>query len=195
MPSAVDPRPSGPPGFFTGGPGLSGASDAFGAFGAPVASAVGLPLRRSASCLLLVTATAVIVIGTFLPWLTSGEIPRNSYQVADALTRFRLIDSRLLSAVVNIWPLIGPVLTVPLILLAFRWWRAAGLVATALGLLGAAASVTTLVVVGHRSRLGIHLQDTGPLTVAVGSALLAIAGGLLMIGGRDHQLYWSRAGR
>lgn len=156
---------------------------------------VGLPLRRSASCLLLVTAIAMVVIGTFLPWLTSGDIPRNSYQLAGALTRFRVIDSGALSAVVTIWPLIGPVLMVPPILLAVRCWRAAGLVAGVLGLLGAAASVTTLIVVGHRSRLGIQLQDTGPLTVAVGSALLAIAGGLLMVRGRDVLLHWSRTGR
>lgn len=141
------------------------------------------------------TAIAVIVIGTFLPWLTSGQIPRNSYQVAGALTRFRLIESGLLSAVVSVWPLIGPVVMVPLILLALRWWRAAGLVAAILGLLGAAASVTTLIVVGNRSRLGIQIQDTGPLTVAVGCALLAIAGGLLMLRGHDVLLHWAHTGR
>lgn len=140
---------------------------------------------------MLLVAIAVSVAGMFLPWLTSGSVARDSYQAVGALQRFQIVDAGPVLVVIGAWPYFGPALMVPLLLAAFRCWRSAAVVAIALGVLGLAAVITTLVVVGGRSRLGIQLASIGPATVGCGSLLLAVAGILLLLPDRfDVRVSW-----
>lgn len=152
-----------------------------------------MPVIRTAAVLVLLVGLTLTIIGTFLPWLISGSVTRNSYQLAGALQQFRVVDSRLMDTVVAGWAFLGPILLVPTVLLALRMWRTAAGLSVGVGLLVAAAAVTTLVVVGSKSRFGIRLADAGPLTVACGSALIIVAGLLLLFSGRrDVRMVWSR---
>jgi hypothetical protein len=147
---------------------------------------------RAAAVLVLLVGLTVTIIGTFLPWLISGSVTRNSYQLAAALEQFRLVDSWLMGAAITAWVSLGPILLVPTLLLAVRMWRTAAGVCVALGLVMAGAAITTLVVVGGKERLGIRLADAGPLAVACGSALTIVAGLLLLLSARrDIRMVWS----
>lgn len=147
---------------------------------------------RAAAVLVLLVGLTVTIVGTFLPWLISGAVTRNSYQLAAALQQFRLVDSALMDAAIASWVFLGPVLLVPTLLLAFRMWRTAAGVSVVLGLAMAGAVITTLIVVGGKERLGVRLADAGPMTVACGSALTVAAGLLLLRSGRrDVRVVWS----
>ncbi|MDQ2846050.1 MAG: hypothetical protein M3Y77_06810 [Actinomycetota bacterium] len=150
-------------------------------FDAAPAGPVGLPLIRAAAVTTLLVAITVCIAGTFAPWLRSGSVARNSYQLVGALERFQIVDSGAVVAAVGGWPYFGPALMAPLLLVAFRCWRWAAAVAILLGILGLAAAMTALVVVGGTSHFGIELASIGPETVGCGSALLIVAGALLLL--------------
>ncbi|MGI8418545.1 MAG: hypothetical protein ACR2P2_20575 [Nakamurella sp.] len=154
-----------------------------------------MPVIRAAAIATLLVAITVCVAGMFSPWLMSGSVVRNSYQVIGALQRFRIIDNGLAMAALGGWPYLGPALMVPMLLVAFRCWRTAAAAAVVLGLLGISAAVTALVVVGGTSHFGIQLASIGPETVGCGSALLIVAGALLPMPDRlDVRVSWHRAG-
>lgn len=155
-------------------------SPASRSFDAASAGPVGLPLIRAAAVTTLLVAIAVCVAGTFAPWLMSGAVARNSYQLVGALQHFQILDSGAVVAAVGGWQYLGPALMVPLLLVAFRCWRWAAAVAILLGMLGSAAAITALVVGGTR-HFGIELASIGPETVGCGSALLIVAGALLLL--------------
>ena len=120
------------------------------------------------------------VAGSFLPWLRSGDINRNSYQLSGVADRLNLAGSGLWSRLVDLWPLLGPLCLIPLVIAAFRWWKAT---AAAAVVLGAALITATLEIQSHAddglravSALGVRWQDTGPVTVLSGGALAALAG-------------------
>lgn len=147
---------------------------------------------RTAAVLVLLVGLTLSIIGTFLPWLISGSVTRNSYQFAAALQQFGLVDSWLMGAAIAAWVFFGPILLVPTVLLAVRMWRTAAGVSLALGLMMAGAAITTLVLVGGKRRFGIRLAEAGPLTVACGSGLTIVAGLLLLLSvRRDVRMVWS----
>lgn len=155
----------------------------------------GIPFRRTCAIVVLVVGIVVTVAGTFGPWAHSGTVDRNSYQLVGALRRFPLIHSDAVLALVGAWPCLGPLLMVPLVLLAFRLWRISGLVSVILGTLAMAPSVAALALVGGQQHLGVGLTTEGPLTVITGGALLIVAGALLLASHRrDVQVHLGRPG-
>ncbi|MDQ6656944.1 MAG: hypothetical protein M3Z00_01700 [Actinomycetota bacterium] len=158
------------------------------------AAAVGWPLVRAAAVTTLLVAITVCVGGTFAPWLMSGSVARNSYQLVGALQRFPIIHNTAVVAAIDGWPYLGPALMVPLLLAAFRRWRWAAAAAILLGVLGLAAAITALVVAGT-GHFGIELASIGPEIVGCGSALLIVAGALLLVPDRrDVRMGWQRVG-
>lgn len=151
---------------------------------APAAAVSGIPFWRTTALALLVVGVAVTLAGAFGPWLRSGTVDRNSFQIVGALQRFPLIDNSLVRALIGAWPLLGPALMIPLVLAGLRWWRTTGVTAIVLGILGLAPSIAALVVVGGEQRFGIELVAVGPLTVVAGAALLIVAGTVLLASGR-----------
>lgn len=147
--------------------------------------ASGVPLSRLVGSIVGIIAISTLLTGMFLPWLSSGQVTRNSYQVAGTLDRFRLIDSALLDAVLAIWPFLGPAVVIAVLLAVVRLWRIAGAVAVVVGAIGAAGAVTAQVKVGTRSAFGVSLDTLGPSTVTIGGILLVLAGGLLWLPTRD----------
>lgn len=152
--------------------------------GATDAEAPGIPLSRLAGSVVLLTATATTVAGTFLPWLDSGRVTRNSYQLTGTLDRFRLIDSTLLDAALAVWPFLAPAGVAAFVLLVFRLWRTAGSVAALVGVIAVVGAVTAQVKVGDRAAFGVSLNSIGPATVIIGGVLLVLAGALLWLPSR-----------
>ena len=123
----------------------------------------------------------LVVAGTFLPWLASGEVLRNSYQVTGVAARLAIGGQGPVTAALRWWPLVGPLYFLPLLLALLHCRRAAGIVALLLGLLAALLGVTTLVVASGRSSSGVGVVATGPVVLAIGGVLYAAAGGLFTV--------------
>jgi hypothetical protein len=153
------------------------------------APSAGLPFWRTTGLALIVVGIAVTVGGTFGPWLRSGSVERNSFQMVGTLERFPLIDNWAVRAAVGAWPYLGPALMIPLVLAAFRLWRSTGVAAALLGIVAVVPSATALFVVGTRSRFGISLLTTGPLTVIAGAMLMLTGSAVLLLSrGRDTRV-------
>lgn len=140
----------------------------------------------AAGATLGVVGLLVVVAGTFLPWLTSGGVDRNSYAVLGIVRRLRFVDGAAATAL-SLWPLIGTIAMAPVVAGILRWWRTAAVATLLFGALtGAGAGLVLAVAGGHRAA-GIGLSVTGPVATAAG-ALLAVVGAVLVLigrGGRD----------
>ncbi len=120
----------------------------------------------------------LVITGTFLPWLASGEVLRNSYQVTGVAARLAIGGDGPVPAVLGWWPLIGPVYFLPVLLALLQWRRVAGVLALLLGLLAAFLGLAALVLAGGHSAAGVGLVATGPIVLAIGGLLYGAAGGL-----------------
>ncbi len=115
-----------------------------------------------------VAGLIVLVIGTFLPWLQSGDSQRNSYQASGTLRRI-LDPPGLLGALFAVWPLLAAAAAggIALLLLGFR--RSGAFVATVAALVGGG---TAFEAVRSASNTYASVIVSGPSTTLVGSALV-----------------------
>lgn len=113
----------------------------------------------------------MIVVGTFLPWLRSGTVDRNSYAAGDALRRVEHLPAAL-GAVLDGWPFLSIVCAVAaaLALLGLRRW------AFALGALCAvvAGAVSAVVLVRGSGGL-VRAASTGPAVTLTGAGLISVS--------------------
>lgn len=131
-----------------------------------IAAAVGL--------LGIITAIA----GSFLPWLVSGGVGRNSYQIAGLAERIGLLDGAA-GRILAVWPWWGPVCLCPVVLGVLRLWRLAGIAGAVCGVVAAGLSGVVLVEAGGPDRFGIRLATAGPVTMLVGG-LITVAAALTL---------------
>ena len=73
-------------------------------------------VRRS----LVALGAVVLLVGSFLPWLGSGDRSRSSYQLSVSVQRLGLTRNGLEQAVVMLWPLVPAVVLGATLLF---WWR------------------------------------------------------------------------
>lgn len=129
-----------------------------------------------------VAGVAVLIAGTFLPWVVSGEVTRNLYTVAGIAQRVGLLGP---GSTVTYWlPLIGPLCILPLLLALLRLRRTAAVAGIAVAAVTGGAAVTALAVGSGRSVAGVSLDSAGPGTVVTGAALLLIGAIGLLLAGR-----------
>lgn len=119
----------------------------------------------------------VTIVGTFLPWLVSGSVRRNSYAVAGLADRLLLEPGSFGAVVVSAWPYLGPFLLLSVVAAALRRWRTAAVVA-GVGSVLAGVVAGLAVVIGPSDEL-ISLSLVGPLVVLVG-AVVTLAGAVLV---------------
>lgn len=122
----------------------------------------------------------VVVAGTFLPWLTSGGIERNSYAVLGIVRRLRFIDGGPTATAISLWPLLGSVAMLPVVAGILRWWRTAAAVTLVFGILTGIGAGLVLAAAGGHGAAGIALSPTGPV-VTVAGAVLAVAGAVAVL--------------
>lgn len=120
-----------------------------------------------------VAGVVVLVIGTFLPWLRSGRVQRNSYELAGVGVR-RLQAADWVEVLLRGWPFLGVLWAVAVVLLILGRDRAAGVLAAVLGV------VTVLIALGGLY-LAVRLDSSllagtvvGPLVTAAGALVVTL---------------------
>lgn len=129
-------------------------------------------LRRGTTALAAMCAGLVtLVVGMFLPWLTSGRVQRSSFQ-AGAAVRTLLDVHGAAGTALRLWPALVAVASVALALVALGLPRLALPVAGVAGLVGGAAAIAVL---AHPARGLVHPATSGPIVTLVGAALTCLA--------------------
>lgn len=126
----------------------------------------------------------VVVAGTFLPWLTSGGVQRNSYAVLGIVRRLAFVDGGPAATAISLWPLIGTIAMVPVVAAILRWWRTAAITTLLFGLLTGLGAAAVLAVAGGHGAVGIALSASGPAVTVAGAALAVVGAVLLLLGRR-----------
>jgi hypothetical protein len=124
----------------------------------------------------------VLVAGTFLPWLSSGQARRNSYQTGGALRRLLGLHG-VLEACVSAWPFVGLVCAAVVVLFAGglrRWAAVLGLLtALATGAVAIAALRVDSTFFVRPERFGPAVTLAGAAVLLVGASVQLISAGLL----------------
>ena len=126
-----------------------------------------MPATRIRSTV-VVAGTGIALLGTFLPWVRSGERDRSSYDLAEVVRRLGLLSSPAARAAVWCWSAVPVVLAIGLGAMLLRGGVAARCVATI-------TSLYPLVV-------AVWLWQS-PVQVRVGVPVTAVGAALVLLGG------------
>ena len=126
---------------------------------------------------------AVVLVGTFLPWLRSGDALRDSYQSVDVLRVQPTPPSGPVGVLLYAWLAVIPLCSISVALYALHARRTAALVACAIGVLGLVTSALALVNAGGPADV-VGFSTTGPIVTLCGAAA-ALIGGIVVFGGRQ----------
>ena len=118
------------------------------------------------------------VVGTFLPWLRSGSVTRDSYQVL-ALRGWAGLNNASGEIVRGIWVGMIPLVTLCVILFALGLRRFAACLAILFGTITGTVAALAAVQGGNEGSL-VGISLIGP-TVALGGAVLAVAGAITVL--------------
>lgn len=123
---------------------------------------------------------AAVVLGSFLPWLTSGGVQRNSYAITGIIRRLGFAGGGFGASALSLWPLLGPVVMLAVTAAILRWWRMAATIALLVAVPTAVLAAAVLLVADGRSGAGMSLAHAGPVTTGSGG-LVAVAGALIVL--------------
>jgi hypothetical protein len=116
----------------------------------------------------------LVTLGTFLPWLRSGSVYRDSYQSLGVLRELGFIGG-----LVNVWVAMIPVAAMAIAVYAVGLRRSAAVVATVLAIImGTIAGAAAVQGGGEGGLIGI--ASTGPTVTLVGAAL-ALLGAVIVL--------------
>jgi hypothetical protein len=135
-----------------------------------------------ACCLIAGTGLILVVAGSFLPWVISGNVSRSSYAIVGVVDRLGFADDGPLAVLVDLWPFVGAVCVAPVIAGILRWWRTSGVLCVCYGLLTGALSFGLLAFGSGVGGLGVRLSPIGPAVMAAGAILLICGGVALAVG-------------
>jgi hypothetical protein len=121
---------------------------------------------RAITCLGL----AVLVVGTFLPWLHSGLATRNSYATDGAMRRLLRVGGAANTAL-RAWPFLSLLCAVAAALLLLGHLRTALAAAVVAALVGGGVAVWALTT---SSGALVRPAPVGPIVTAVGAALTLV---------------------
>ena len=140
------------------------------------------PAARVAALSAGFAGAVMMTIGTFLPWVRSGEVDRNSFQMAGVLDRTDFVTQPVLRHLVDAWPYVTPLVVLPALFAAFRLWRTTAVIMMLIGVGTSVLMGALLIVLGGRSVLGVSLRYLGPGLVLAGAVVLTAAGVWLLMG-------------
>lgn len=125
--------------------------------------------------MVLTVGTATVLLGTFLPWLGSGERDRSSYAIFDLVERLGFAPSGVVSWSLRLWPLV-PLLLVVQTLTGWavatghlRWQVSA--LTTAMGTAWVGGTAIALVLAPD---VGLFQVGSGPIVVSIGIAVAVL---------------------
>jgi hypothetical protein len=134
---------------------------------------------------LTVAGLATVAVGTFLPWVRSGTVLRDSYESIAVIRTFKVLDGSPLALVIDAWTLLIPIATLCLVVYALGFRRSAAAISGVVAIIsGTIAGAATVVSGGEEIRLGI--SSIGPTTTLVG-AVLTVAGVVGVFTGRRER--------
>jgi hypothetical protein len=135
-----------------------------------------------AGALLTAVGLVAVAVGTFLPWVVSGSVLRDSYQSIAVIRTFRMLDGNPLALVIDAWTLLIPAMTLCVVAYALGFRRSSATISAVIAIIsGTVAGAATVLSGGEEVRLGI--ASIGPTTTLVG-AVLTIAGVVGIFAGR-----------
>jgi hypothetical protein len=135
------------------------------------------------SAVLGLLGLALILAGTFLPWLRSGEVNRDSYSSAGSLER--LVDVHGWPAVlISAWPFLGLGCACVAAVFALGMPRAAAVAALVPAFLAGTISVAALVAPTGRF---VAAVATGPAVTLVGATVVLLAVTLVLTASRTQR--------
>ncbi len=119
----------------------------------------------------MTAGAGVVLVGSFLPWVSSGARRRSSYDLLDIVERLGFAPEGAFSVVVRVWWVL-PLLLVGAVVAVWyaRWW-----VVTAIA--GAAALLAGIVAVGVLS------ADDNALVRVLDGPVVTLAGAIALAGG------------
>lgn len=120
----------------------------------------------------LTVSGVLVLIGTFLPWVGSGDASRSSYRLLGVLDRLEVTPDGAIAALVRWWPVVPLLVTAAIVL---SWWgfhRGAATLALAAALYAGGVAVAIGWVAGGT---GID-AGLGVVVCAAASVLLLLAG-------------------
>lgn len=148
----------------------------------PLPGASPSPIARWMLCASLSgLGLALAVAGTFLPWVVSGGVERNSYAIVGVVRRFGLLGNGFGDQALSWWPLLGPLAVVPVVGGILRWWRTAALLTLMFGLLVGVIGGGVLAAAGGHGTAGVALDTTGPVVTVVGAAVAVVGAVALLV--------------
>jgi len=118
-----------------------------------------------------------MVLGTFLPWLRSGEVQRNSYASFGVLRRligFHGAAEMLLRG----WPLLGAVCALVVVLAVAGLLRVAAVLALVVAAWAAAVAGGAL---AHQPAAGVRVESLGPIVTITGTVGITAAAIVILI--------------
>lgn len=116
---------------------------------------------------------AVLVLGTFLPWLRSGRVTRNSYEATGAVRRL-IHPPGVLDDLFRVWPLLGAVCALAVAAYLLRLRALGPVLGVVASLAGGAAALAALNATGNAYA---SVTNTGPVITIVGAAIVLISVG------------------
>jgi hypothetical protein len=142
----------------------------------PVLTRIGArPHTPVAYAAVAVTAAGLVAvgIGTFLPWVRSGTVLRDSYQSIALIRTIKVLDGSPLSLLLDAWTMLIPAITLCIIVYALGFRRSAATLSAIVAIIsGTVAGSATVVSGGEEVRLGF--SSTGPVTTLIGSVLTVV---------------------
>ncbi|MET3803592.1 hypothetical protein ABIB25_000576 [Nakamurella sp. UYEF19] len=151
----------------------------------PVFGAQAAPRPAPRTALLIgavlgVAGVVAVLVGTFLPWLSSGGVLRNSYSIVGIVGRLGLLGDGFGATALSWWPFLGPVAMIGLIAGIVRLFRTAAVMTLLFGMLTGVIGGGVLAVAGGHAGAGVTLAYTGPVVTVVG-ALAAATGAITVL--------------
>jgi hypothetical protein len=138
--------------------------------------AVPTPLRvQLVICWIGGLGLLLVVLGSFLPWVISGNVRRSSYQIIGVVGRLGIGDGGALAVLIGAWPFIGVLCVVPVLAAVIRFWRTCAVLGLVIGLLSASLSFGLLILVAARGGSILRVDPVGPSVMAAGAVLLICA--------------------
>ncbi|ONI84296.1 hypothetical protein ALI144C_16160 [Actinosynnema sp. ALI-1.44] len=129
---------------------------------------------------------ALVVLGSFLPWVRSGTVFYNSYQSLGILRHLGFTDTfPALGILLDIWLGVIPAAAVAIAMYALRLRRTAAVLAVILALLmGTIAGAAT--VQGENEDGVISIASTGPAVMLAGAVLTLLGAVVVLVTQRNR---------
>ncbi len=121
----------------------------------------------------------VLVAGTFLPWVRSGRVSRNSYELAGVGVR-RLDAGPWIEGALQAWPFLGPLWAVVVVLMVLRRRRSAAVASLVLAVPTGLVALCGVVLAVRFDAPTIGGVWPGPAVTLVGAVGCAVAGVALL---------------